>query len=233
MLWPPLRDRNRQAELMDDPGLDEAVHRRALAGLDRLQAVSRTATRIWNAVAGTVAGETSVRWLDVAGGSGRIASGIVAAAEKRGVTVRTVSVDLSGTAVRRTLETTAPQGLGVVANACRLPFASGTFDVASCTLFLHHLDPPDVQQVLSEMTRVADLVVVDDLRRTRTGHLLAHIAGRLLSRSPVVHVDGPRSVEGAYTSSELLAICEDAGLTVVQSLRQWPQRTLLVLRRKG
>ena len=218
--WPDLSTRRRQPERMDDPSLPGSRHRAALRGLDRLQVVSRTAARIWSAAKPHVAGE-EVRWLDVACGSGRILRDVTRRADTDGVRVRTVSVDLSATAAGST-------GRGVVADARRLPLADGSMNVASCSLFLHHLEPEDVIAVLQEMSRVARVVIVDDLRRTRTGHLLAHAAGRLFSRSPVVHYDGPVSVEGAFTTDELTAFAEQAGLTDVRAWQQWPQRTLIV-----
>ena len=47
---PALRHRDRRPELMDDPGLDPAAHRLALAGLARLNRVSRSAAAVWPAV---------------------------------------------------------------------------------------------------------------------------------------------------------------------------------------
>ena len=46
-------------------------------------------------------------------------------------------------------------------------------------------------------------VVISDLRRSRSGFVIAWIGTRLLSRSPVVHYDGPVSVRAAWTIREL------------------------------
>src|SRR5437762_3169037 len=66
-----------------------------------------------------------------------------------------------------------------------------------------------------------------DLRRGLGGLVLAHVACRLLTRSDVVHVDGPRSVEAAFTIAEARALAERAGLTGAVVGRRWPFRFLL------
>ena len=51
--------------------------------------------------------------------------------------------------------------------------------------------------------------------------------GRLVTRCDVVHVDGPRSVEGAFTPAEALALAEAAGLRGATARRVWPWRWLM------
>jgi hypothetical protein len=71
------------------------------------------------------------------------------------------------------------------------------------------------------------LVLVDDLRRTRFGYALAWIACQLLTRSPVVHTDGPRSVRAAFTLAEARQLAARAGLDDCRISPHWPQRFLL------
>ena len=74
-------------------------------------------------------------------------------------------------------------------------------------------------------------VLINDLARSTAGLMLAHVATRLLTRSPVVHVDGPRSVEGAFTAEEARQLAERAGLHGSTVGRRWPFRYLLMWRR--
>ena len=94
-----------------------------------------------------------------------------------------------------------------------------------CTLFAHHLDPPDVVRLLKAMSSKArHLVIVDDLIRSRLGYLLAWIGTRLLSGSWVVHHDGPLSVKAAFTPAEILDLASQAGLRNCVMERTWPER---------
>src|SRR5437763_1778104 len=76
------------------------------------------------------------------------------------------------------------------------------------------LEESDALTMLRHMRdAAAELVLVNDLERSRLGFALAWVACRLLSRSPVVHFDGPASVRSAFTPKEALALAERAGLT--------------------
>ncbi len=102
------------------------------------------------------------------------------------------------------------------------------FDIILCTLFLHHLTPCEAVDLLGKMagaTRHA--VVVDDLKRSRLGYWLAQVGCRLLSRSPVVHYDGPLSVRGAYTVAEMKSLAAQAGLGDASFHQHWPERYLM------
>ena len=83
------------------------------------------------------------------------------------------------------------------------------------------------------MAAAANAVVVSDLRRTRLGLAMAHLACRGLSRSPVVHVDGPQSVRAAFTVEEFRRVADAAGLADVAIAKIWPQRFLFVWERNG
>jgi len=73
--------------------------------------------------------------------------------------------------------------------------------------------------------------LINDLVRCRAGLILARAGTRLLSCSDVVHVDGPRSVEGAFTMAEVLSLAEKAGLRNAVAQRRWPFRFLLTWER--
>ena len=87
------------------------------------------------------------------------------------------------------------------------------YDIVMCSLFLHHLDDEMAVDLLSKMAAAARrLVVVNDLRRSTIGYLLAWLGCRLLTRSPVVHVDGPRSVQAAFSLDEIRSVLKQSGL---------------------
>jgi hypothetical protein len=104
----------------------------------------------------------------------------------------------------------------------------GRHDVVMCSLFLHHLDDGAAVGFLRKAAAAADrAVLVCDLQRCRAGLWLAQAATRLLTTSPVVHVDGPRSVRAAFTCAEALELTRRAGLQGARVQRKWPFRFLL------
>lgn len=94
----------------------------------------------------------------------------------------------------------------VVADARTLPFRDGSFDLVSCSLFAHHLDPQDLGRFVDEASRVSRVaVLINDLIRHPL-HLALVYAGFPLMRSYVSRVDGVASVRRAYIPAEVLQI---------------------------
>jgi hypothetical protein len=98
----------------------------------------------------------------------------------------------------------------VVGDAVALPFRDGAFDVVSCNLFAHHLNPEELSHFVKDAVRVSRCaVVINDLVRHPL-HLALVYAGFPLMRSHVSRVDGVASVRGAYVPEEIRAIIASA-----------------------
>jgi 2-polyprenyl-3-methyl-5-hydroxy-6-metoxy-1,4-benzoquinol methylase len=138
--------------------------------------------------------------------------------------------DVSGTALAHAAERVARAGVSVKLfrqDAVNDPLPDG-YDVVTTSLFLHHLSDDEAATILRRMGEAAGrLVLVNDLARTRAGWLLAWAGCRLLTRSPVVHFDGPASVRSAFTTAEVTALADRAGLGGAKVTTHWPCRFLL------
>lgn len=222
---------------MDDPALDAAAHRHALAGLARINAFSRAGAALWTPTRNLLGPRRQASLLDVAVGSGDVLINLVQRAKRDGVTIAPQAVDISAEALAATTERAQAAGIGlvthrrdVVREGLGLPDAS--VDAVICSLFLHHLEAPAVVSLLREMARVARVgVAVNDLVRSRRAVVAANIAGRVFTRSPIVRVDAVRSVQGAFTIDEMRAMAGEAGLTGATVTSTWPCRMTLVWRR--
>ena len=207
----PLAARIDARELLDAPGADAReveTNLRDLARLNRLPGGVRTSIA---AVAHLGRGRTQLRIVDVGTG---VADMPVAFA-RRGW--RTVAVD-SHPLVLDAAGQAAARHPGVElleADALALPFDDGSFDVAHCSLLVHHLDPNDTVATLREMARVArEGVVVNDLRRGVLPLVATGVAVALLGRCRSTRADGIASVRRAYTLDELDELLAAAGLRV-------------------
>jgi len=216
---------------MDQPDLDAKKHAQALRGLRRINRLSRSGTALWNRIAALApeGSSTPLRVLDVACGGGDNAVTLAGQAQRSGRRVEIEGCDISAVAVECARAQAGAQGVSVQFFACdALRALPGEYDVVTCALFLHHLSDDEAVTLLRNMAAAARrLVLVDDLVRGRAGYLLAWFGCRLLSRSPVVHYDGPVSVAAAFTPDEAKAIAGRAGLRDVTVTRHWPQRYLL------
>lgn len=232
-----IRQRNHQSELMDDPALDDAIHRQALSGLGRINWWSRTDFVVWSKIRRVIdrIGADATRpltILDLASGGGDLAVRLARRARREGRSLLIDGCDISHTATDFAAASATAAGLTNVrfiqSDVLEHPFPRARYDIVMCSLFLHHLSSEQAVRLLERMKHCADcLVLVDDLNRTRFGYWLAWLGCRLLTRCHIVHADGPMSVEGAFSASEALSLAAKAGLTGATLSHHWPQRFLL------
>jgi 2-polyprenyl-3-methyl-5-hydroxy-6-metoxy-1,4-benzoquinol methylase len=234
-LVPNLAVRDRQPELMDQPGLSEEVHRNALRGLARVNQLSFSARSIWRPIVAEIRKHPRREWrlLDVACGSGDVPLTLARYANSQQISLHVAGCDMSDTAVTQASIRANAAGVAAeyfVRDVINEALPDG-YDFITCSLFLHHLEVEDVITLLKAIGRSAGtLGVISDLRRTELGYLLAAVGVRLLSRSRIVHIDGPLSVRGAFSTDEARSIADAAGLNGRANIRHvWPQRFLMTI----
>lgn len=227
-----LRQRRLTPEAMDQPGLDEREHARALAGLARINGWSGSAGILWPALLDQArrTGTRGLRVLDVATGGGDVPLRLWRKARRAGVRIAFAGCDRSPVAIRIAHQRAACLGADVAFfqhDAVHEPLPAG-YDAITCSLFLHHLDGRQATELLRRLAGAAERqVLVNDLARGWFGYLLAWTGTRLLSRSRIVHADGPLSVAAAFTPAEAATLAKEAGMTGVCMRRRWPCRFLL------
>ncbi len=188
-------------ELLDtDAGTADEI----CASLADLRAINRrfggiaTTRKMIEHVAHTT-GQTEFSLLDVAAGSGDIAAAVQQDIASRGISLTYTLLDSAASH----LNGYRPS---VVGNALALPFHDRGFDLVTCSLFLHHLEPDETRTFVAEALRVARVaVLINDLRRSAL-HLALIYAGCLSFRSRITRHDAPASVRRAYTAAEVRAM---------------------------
>ena len=224
--------RRRTPEWMDEPGLDVGLHRDALVGLSRLNRASLTAACLWRPIRAYARQQSRSRLtvLDVASGGGDVMLSLARRSAASGVDLDILGCDISATAVSHANQAAANQQHRVRFE--RLDVLTDTpienYDIVTSTLFLHHLSNEDALGLLRRMSSfTTGLLLVNDLLRSRTAWLIASVACRTLTRSPVVRVDGPSSVASAYSIAEVEELCQAAPLPHAKLTQVWPWRFLL------
>ncbi|MDX9975768.1 MAG: methyltransferase domain-containing protein [FCB group bacterium] len=228
--------RRLEPEVMDRPDLEESRHHDALHGLARINLWSRAAAPLFNAVTKLMHDKSlpSVRILDLASGGGDVPVRLWHMARRRALRLEIEGCDVSARAVefaRRRAERSGAKVSFFTHDVVNEGVPAG-YDILTCSLYLHHLSDPNAQALLARMGRSAGhMVAVDDLRRSPMGIALAAAGTRLLTRSDVVHTDGPRSVRAAFTVEEAKELGERAGLHGCAIRPHWPFRFLLTWRK--
>jgi SAM-dependent methyltransferase len=215
-------------ERMDEPRVGAHDMSAALRDLDRLSSLLGGWSVSLAPLLRRLDGRNGrVRLLDLGAGSGAMARELCRRARGRGADVRVVALDSHPVTCRLARDAAGRSGqvLVVRADATRLPFADGAFDLAHASLVLHHLGEPEA--ALREMRRVSrEGFVVSDLERSRLAHGAVWLASRLLARSPLVRADGPLSVRRGFRRADLERWRGAAGLERLAFRRRAPFRWL-------
>jgi SAM-dependent methyltransferase len=231
-----LKHRRRQPELMDQPGLNDRLHEEALRGLARINWWSGSVRILWPPIEALLRERHGrpLRVLDLASGAGDVAIGLWCRARRAGFPIAIEGWDVSAYAVAHAQERAAAGGATVrfvQANALATGMTT-PFDVVICSLFLHHLAEDEAVDLMRSMAQgAARSVLINDLRRCAVGWWAAYLGTRLLSASRIVHVDGPLSVEGAFSLEEARVLAQKAGLAGATVSKHWPFRFLLTWKR--
>ena len=229
---PNLQARSLVPERMDDPTLPESDHLQALRGLRRINRWTGHAQLAWQPIRQLAAtnGARPLTLLDIATGSGDVAQCLLRYASAQGTELELHACDISPTAIEF-----ARHGFTADAsiNLFQLDVVSEPlphqYDVVMCTTFLHHLSEADVLQTLRKMRAAARRrVVVVDLERSALNWWQVWLGCHLLSRSSVVHFDGPQSVRAAFTISEMREFAAEVGFKSIRLQRRWPCKFLFV-----
>jgi 2-polyprenyl-3-methyl-5-hydroxy-6-metoxy-1,4-benzoquinol methylase len=224
-------------EIMDSPTLDQGEHLLALDGLRNINRVSHAADAIFHPLLNFAQRRqlTSLRVLDVACGGGDVPVDVAAKAKSAGITIHLTLLDRSELAVNHAADAAANSEIECATRIGDAVVGQGfgaqekPFDIITNSLFLHHLSEEEVIAVLGHMRKAASgAVIISDLRRSLLGWIIAWVGCRILSRSPIVHYDGPVSVRAAWTPEELKAMALRAGMTGVTITPAFPWRMILV-----
>lgn len=224
--------RNRLPEWMDQPDLDPSLHHHALKGLEKLNYFSNGAGVLWKPILNLANKKhlTSLSVLDIATGSGDIPIALSKKALRCNLNINFSAIDKSSFALNLLQSKCKSSNAKIecfemdVLNGPAFP----VHDIIICSLFLHHLDNSEAIQLLQRMAKAARIaVLINDLERSWLNWNMVWLASHLLTTSPVVHTDGPRSVAGAFTAKEALNLALDAGLEGAQVTSCFPCRFLL------
>ncbi len=167
--------------------------------------------------------------LDVASGSADIPIAIARAAQRAGVNLRITVTDRSPQIVAIARERCAATPAITVEqqDALALPYPTGAFDVALCTLALHHFAPDEAVRLLRSLARVGQRTLVYDVVRSPLAWAGVIALTRLTRMNAMTCHDAPVSVRRAYSAAEARALAAEAGLRHALLRVNFPYRLAL------
>ena len=216
----PVPPHSDATELLDAPGTIDApmlAHNlRDIRRVNRFAGGTTVVVHHLPALLADVSRGTPVTLLDIATGSGDIPRALVHWGKRRGYDLRVLATDVSEDVLAVARRETADEPAITVeaCNARSLPYRDSAFDIAICSLALHHFPRADAVCVLAEMHRVARRgIILNDLVRTWPGYVGAWLLGNATTRNRLTRHDAPLSILRAFTPDELAAMAREAGLT--------------------
>ena len=231
---------------MDRPDISFAEHQLALKGLARLNRASGVHQKVWRELMlGMSANHQTgpVRLLDLATGGADLPIHLFHQARRAGLDLRILAVDRAEGALRHAMErcqaSGVPSAMGAdfpdqpgihfcLADALDFPMSLPEPDWVTSSLFLHHLTNFQAYELLVALSGlVRKGLVIADLSRGWLNQALVTIGSHLLSRSPLVHNDGPASIRAAFTLVEARELAESAGLKGVSLVPAFPGMWLM------
>ncbi len=221
-------------ELLDEATLDDAALRRNLRDIRRINALLG-----WTGFAVRALGHAirthyadGFALIDVAAGSADIPLALARWAARQGIPARIVATDLSPQIVRIATEQAAhvPSIAVRQMDALAPPYPPGSFDIALCTLALHHFDPPLAVEILHNLGRLGKQVFVFDVERHPLAYLGVIPLTRIIPMDAMTRHDAPASVRRAYDQRELRELALAAGLRDAQVRVGFPFRMVLTAR---
>jgi hypothetical protein len=203
-------------ELLDSDDCPPREVEKSLRDLSRINrwfgGVATTRKMIEHVAVAT--GKKHFSLLEVAAGHGEVPKLAAGQLARRGITLDVTLLDCKRSHL-------LPGNRSVVADALALPFPDGSFDLVSCSLFAHHLEPEELARFSQEALRVSRIaLLINDLVRHPL-HLALVYAGWPLMRSRISRVDGVASVRRAYTSAEMTEVLKIAAVTKLKISRRY------------
>lgn len=217
MTFPRPLTRQSTAEILDGSSWTDEELRlnlRDIRRVNRFGGGTAAVVRELPALTDDISPKQSITILDVATGSADIPIAIAEWAATRNRVVQLTVSDWSEEilAVARVQVGARPGFEFARFDARALSLPDRSVDLALCSMALHHFEPDEAVLVLAEMKRVARIgCVVNDLTRSRSGHLTAIATSRLFTRNRLTRHDAPLSVLRAYTVHELTDLLAKAG----------------------
>jgi ubiquinone/menaquinone biosynthesis C-methylase UbiE len=226
--------RTRDAEVqewLDEESHDPEALRRNLRDIRRINALlgwtALTVREVARHVRAT--GARTFSLLDVASGSADVPLAIAHWATRVGIAARITATDISTQVVAIAREQTAdmPGVLVEQQDALALPYGDASFDIALCTLALHHFAPDDAVLLLRNLARVGRHVLVFDLARSPLAYYGVILLTRALAMDAMTRHDAPASVRRGYIVNEVRALAARAGMQEATVWQRFPYRLVL------
>jgi 2-polyprenyl-3-methyl-5-hydroxy-6-metoxy-1,4-benzoquinol methylase len=200
-------------EMMDRPQPVSAELKRDLHNLRQLNKLFGSHALVMSFIRRWIQPGKHVRIVDLATGSGDIPRLVVDYARSIGAMVEIDALDQQSATLEIAKSLSADYPEISYHNANILEWQSSKpYDVAHCSLALHHFSHHDAVRLLRHARELSQrFVLVSDLRRGLLATVGVYLLTALIFREPMTRYDGRASAARAFSYGEFLDLAADAG----------------------
>lgn len=212
-------------ELMDDPALPEAVYRRVLADLAKVNRVTMAYRPTLDFLDRALEGRDSFTLLDVGFGQGDMLRKIADLAAERGITAKLVGVDLNPRSEAAARAATDPDLPITYITGDYADLMTEKWDFIVSSLVAHHMSREELLLFLQVMESEARTGwFVNDLHRHGVSYLGYPLLAQLAGWHRIVRMDGQTSIARAFRPAEWRTLLLEAGISSAVVERKFPFR---------
>ncbi|AQT81152.1 SAM-dependent methyltransferase [Mycolicibacterium litorale] len=229
--WLDRRLQTDRLEYLDRDDVADRVKHQVIRSLDWMGRVLRDHQRIADRALRLVADVAEPEILELGAGHGALSRAVLAQRPDARVTVTDIDPALVAALAAGDLGA-HPRAEVRHLDATTIDAPDRSFDLALFALAFHHLRPAAAAQLLAEATRVADILVVCDLRRPPAALHLLRLASFLPFAAvlPFAH-DGLISSLRAYSPSAFRALAAHADPAITVDIHRMGRNQLVIARR--
>jgi len=219
-----LTERRDADELMDDPALPPATYRAVLADLERVNRTTLAYRPTLTFLRKLLGERRELRLLDVGFGQGDMLRQIHRMAERHGITMELVGVDLNPASEPIARAATDPRA-AITYHTGDYRELPGPFDAIISSLVAHHMTRTQLLEFLRFMESEARLGwFVNDLHRHTLAYLGYPLLAGVMGWHPIVRLDGQTSIARSFRPPEWQALLAEVSITQARIERHFPFR---------
>lgn len=229
--------RNREAERMDDPEVEQNMLEEVLCDIDRTNRLLK-GNRITVQSVGQLIREfpqQSYTILDMGCGNGSMLREVVKLGRRMGVKVEAIGIDLSekGLAIAKAASSDFPEIRYLKQDILELDPDDLNCDILLCTLTMHHFYNENIPVFLGQFAKLARIgIVINDLQRSPLAYHLFKGFSAIFIRTKIAKHDGLISIQSGFTQSELEGFAKDLPSVRHNIKWKWAFRYIWVMRTK-
>lgn len=227
--------RSEHREIMDDFDLQGKELKRTLQDLDKINkwlGGNKITLEGLETILKSTCYAQPVTIMDVGCGNGSMLAEIADYGRRRGIKMKLYGIDANPNTIQLAKENTQsyPEISYELLDIFSEEFSSGKVDIILCTLTLHHFSDFEIQKVLHNFVKSAQMgIVINDLHRTRIAYYLFMAFCAVFIDNEIAKKDGLTSILRSFKKEELKAFGKDLNVRDQKITWKWAFRYQWIL----